>query len=166
MAKSDSFLADLIGYHDVVDQGGYLLPRRHTLEFRNALVEDKNGRTRITLSPRPVWITPSAVSSSQDDWAPTGVAGATDIRVESSTASWTLTGLSASGLEVYEKRIWNRNTVASGYAVTLAHADTDSAAGNRFTCPGGVDFVLAPGYAAKLIYDLASQTHWVQPCLT
>ena len=52
-----------------------------------------------------------------------------------------------------------RNNHAS-YTLTFAHESSSSSAANRFTCPNGADFVLAPGTGVLLVYDNTS-SRWV-----
>lgn len=109
---------------------------------------------------RSAVITPSALTVSTNDWAPTDIAGAYAVRV-SSTGAIDLTGIytggtgdtplpgsNAPGRELLLVNI-GANTI------TLKH-DATSTAAYRFLCPGSVDFSLTANTCASLWYDTTS----------
>lgn len=73
----------------------------------------------------------------------------------------TLTGLDASNFN-YTDMVWLRNDGA--YPITITHADSSSAAGNRFLLRGGTAQVLAPGrslrFSLRYDYDNAVLIGW------
>ena len=91
-------------------------------------------------------ITPSQLTANTDNWAPTGFAGASVIRV-STDASRNLTGIAGgtSGRSIGLDNVGSNDLV-------LKH-DVTSTAGNRFSCPNNADFTLKPGSAVLLRYD-------------
>lgn len=93
-------------------------------------------------------ITPTALSTTTSDWAPTGITTARMIRAEASGASRDLTGIAAqaSGTML---TIFN---VGSGTNVVLKHA-TGSSAANQILTPNGADLTISPSGSASLWYD-------------
>lgn len=161
MSASDRFTASLLGYHDVRSNGGGLLPRRNTINFKNAVVEDRGGETQVTLSARPVWLPAAVLSADADDYAPAGLPECTDLSLSCTTAR-SVTGVESGGLVVYAKRIWNQSASA---AIQLEHASSSSASGNRFLCPGSLPYSIAAGYAVRIIWSAADNLWRVIPCL-
>lgn len=102
-------------------------------------------------------ITPSALSSNQNDWNPAGLADAVWIRVSTSIASRTITGL-AGGVDGRIIVITDVDT--GGRTVTLSHNSGSSAAANRFSFRDG-DLVMTAGSTIALIYDGATTT-WLR----
>ncbi len=98
-------------------------------------------------------ISPTALSANTDNWSPTGLSSARNVRVDASGA-YNLTGISAQpdGAE-----LWLINVSAN--AITLKHDQTSTAA-NRFYLPGSVDLVLNQ-YASVLIRYDATFSRWV-----
>jgi hypothetical protein len=99
----------------------------------------------------PVIVTPSSLSSSQNDYAP----GVCDIlRLTSSTAI-DLTGLVAGTVDGALRLIINTNA-SGGAAITLKHESSSSTAANRFRSSFGSDVVLtADGGSVLLTYSNA-----------
>lgn len=98
-------------------------------------------------------ISPSAITGSVDNYAPTSLADAIAIRQDLSAAA-TLTGLTggASG------RLLILTNIHASLRLTLAH-DVTSTAANRFTLPGAVSYFLDPGQSVLLRYD-ATSSRW------
>lgn len=94
-------------------------------------------------------ISPSSLSSDQDDWEPTGITTANFVRIGTS-ADVTLTGLSAG--QSAGRLIVFANTSSSN-TVTLSDGDAASTAANRFACPEDAPFVMPPAGLAVLLYD-------------
>ncbi len=92
-----------------------------------------------------------AIAVDQDDYAPGGWYSRLVVR-QALGASCALTGLVAvtGGVSV-SFQLWV-NTSAT-FSLTLKHEDLASTAANRFSLPGGVDFVIPPGGTVWLMYD-------------
>lgn len=92
-------------------------------------------------------ITPPALTASQNDYEPSGLATAQWIRISSTTAV-NLTGLKAGSVgDVILLTNIGSNTI------TLVHASASSAEANRFRCPGAGDFALATQESVWVIGD-------------
>lgn len=98
-------------------------------------------------------IEPTALGASVNDWAPTGVATCSTIRVSASATDVDLTGLLAPATDGEVKIIEN---VGTDYAVTLQPSSASSAAANRFLIPKPI--VIGPNLSAALKYDLDGTT--------
>lgn len=128
------------------------------------LAAGSNGQFLRTTAGVPVWaavsssdlaenvITPAALASQADNYSPSGFADATVVRV-SSTGNVDLTGLDATAT-------LKRKTVVNvgSNRITLRH-NFASAASNRFSTPSGLDWPLAPGESAVVLYD-SSTAMW------
>lgn len=99
----------------------------------------------------PVIVTPSSLSSSQNNYAP----GVCDIlRLTSSTAI-DITGLVAATADGAMRLVINVNA-SGGSAITLKHESSSSTAANRFRNTTGGDYILpADGGSAVLTYSSA-----------
>jgi hypothetical protein len=97
-------------------------------------------------------ISPAQLTANTDDWAPTGLAGASIIRF-STDASRNITGLTGGE----DGRVIVLINVGSNNAV-LMH-DVTSTAANRFFCPNNVDFTLGPKDVVVIEYD-ATDSRW------
>lgn len=96
----------------------------------------------------------ASVSGIQDDYDPGSINTTTLYEMDLSGAT-TLRGLVAPN---HDKRlVWLFNY--SSYALTLANENVNSAAANRFHCPGGTNVVVAAGGAA-LIYYWTTASRW------
>jgi hypothetical protein len=97
-------------------------------------------------------ITPTALSSTTNDWAPTGLSTASVIRA-SSSVDVTITGLSAqpSGVTIFLQNVGSN-------LLTLADSSGSSSAANQFSF-GGADVVLGPSYGLVLRYD-GTSSRW------
>jgi hypothetical protein len=92
---------------------------------------------------------PSQITSNQNDYA---LPAATDIIRISSDAARTITGIVA-GVSGQAHLLIN----VGSFAITLSHASTSSASGNRFAVPWAGNYVLdAAGGAALIVYDSTS----------
>jgi hypothetical protein len=94
-------------------------------------------------------IEPAALASDQNDWAPTGVATCSTIRMSASAAGVDLTGLLAPATDGEIKILEN---VGTTYAITLTPSSASSAAANRFLVPKPI--VVGPNQSVVLRYDL------------
>jgi len=100
----------------------------------------------------PTTISPSQLVANTDNWNPTGLSTADEIRV-STDASRNLTGITAPAAEKYLALV---NIGAQN--LVIKH-DVTSTAANRFYCPGSSDFTLAANAGCLLFYDSTS-TRW------
>ncbi len=93
-------------------------------------------------------ISPSQITSNQNDYSPTGLSGASVLRINSDAAR-NITGLGggSDGRLIF---IFN----VGSFAITLKSQDTGSTAGNRFGIPA--DLVIAAGAGTALYYDNTS----------
>ena len=103
----------------------------------------------------PVIVTPSSLSSSQNNYAP----GVCDIlRLTSSTAI-DITGLAAATADGALRLVINVNA-SGGANITLKHESASSTAANRFRNTTGGDYILAAdGGSAVLTYS-SSISRW------
>ncbi len=100
-------------------------------------------------------ISPTQITASVNDYAPTGIAAAATIRVDADAAGWNITGLSASQAEGREITIENDGTVA----FNLTDEDALSTAANRFALPNSLDVAVEPESSVTLKYD-GTATRW------
>jgi len=95
-------------------------------------------------------VTDAAPGASDNNYSPTGYVGGTTNRllVTAASGGTTLTGLVAAtdGWNVY---IRNMSTTDN---ITLAHLSASSTAANRFSCPQGVNAIIAPLTGTLLVY--------------
>jgi hypothetical protein len=99
----------------------------------------------------PVVVSPSALSASQNDYAP----GVCDLLRLSSTTAVDITGLAAGTVDGALRLLVNVNA-SGGAAITLKHESASSTAANRFRNATGGDYVLAAdGGSAVLTYSTA-----------
>jgi hypothetical protein len=92
---------------------------------------------------------PSQITANQNDYA---LPSAADIVRVSSDAARTITGIVA-GVSGQAHLLIN----VGSFAITLSHASTSSASGNRFAVPWAGNYVLdAAGGAALIVYDSTS----------
>jgi hypothetical protein len=94
-------------------------------------------------------ISPSQLIANQNDWNPTNLATAAEIRL-STDAARDLTGITA---QPSRTRLTLLNV--GGFNCVLKH-DVTSTAANRFLCPGSADFTLTPNQAVDIWYDTTS----------
>lgn len=113
-----------------------------TVDIMDALV------TSDVISPSSL----GAAASTTSDWAPTGIASATVIRM-TCTGACNLTGITtgASGRHLYLYNI-------SANTITLKH-DTTSIAGNRFYGANSADVAVRPNGGVHLLYD-GTSSRW------
>ncbi len=94
-------------------------------------------------------ISPAQITSTQNDYAPTGYATAYIMRLTSDT-SRTISGIVAASGRTYQ--LFN----IGSFNITLRHEDTGSTAANRFTLIGSNNFILRPGSGCQIFYDNTS----------
>lgn len=159
MANTDTFLGNMIGYHDIRVNGGSLLPRRNQINVVGGEVEDIGGETRISITTKAVWapdITP--LFADVNDYLPNSFATSSDIPIAPIIAARTVTGFSTVGLAVYTKRIWN--TAGTALDLVIAHESASSLATNRVTSSFGTDVVIAMDEFVTLIRN-STDTRWL-----
>lgn len=101
----------------------------------------------------PVCVSPSSLSSSQNDWNP----GRADVIYVSSSTAVNITGLSASGVPDGACVLVMNINASGGSAITLVHESASSTAANRFRSAYGANVILyADGGSATLVYHAAS----------
>jgi hypothetical protein len=89
-----------------------------------------------------------AITSSQNDWAPTGYQTCNRIEL-GQNAPYVITGLNATATGL-GRTILLQNV--SGFSVTLSHRSASSTSANRFSCPDSMPFVVAPHGSVYLVY--------------
>lgn len=91
------------------------------------------------------------ITGTVNNWAPAGITACNVIIVDMNGAAKTITGIDASGFT--EGQIFViTGTNNGGGALTLAHASGSSTAGNRFGCPGAVNYVLPFSQQVEVLY--------------
>ncbi len=98
-------------------------------------------------------ITPTALTGSNNNWAPTGLSTAAIIRAQA-TSSATVTGLTAQS----SGRLIVLQNIDTATTITLTNEDSNSTAANRFSF--GVNLVVGPKASAFLRYD-GTLSRWV-----
>ena len=102
--------------------------------------------------PAPVCVSPSSLSSSQNNWSP----GTADVIYVTSSTAVNITGLVASAVDGFCVLVLNANA-SGGAAITLVHESSSSTAANRFKSAYGANVILyADGGSATLVYHAAS----------
>jgi hypothetical protein len=104
------------------------------------------------------WASAASISSSQNDWAPTGWSTCNYLNASATIVSAAITGLGPA-LQA-RKRITNTGT----NILYLVHQSSLSSAANRIIVPGGQSFVLGPNQGVDVLYDPASSRWVVQNC--
>lgn len=103
-------------------------------------------------------ITPASLGSDQNNYNPTGLAGATIIRQDVSG------GVELRGLVAQPPNtiitICNIHSSASPEYLVIMHEHGSATAANRFTLPAGNDWYIPPGGAETFIYD-ATTSRWL-----
>ena len=94
-------------------------------------------------------ISPTQLIANQDNWNPTNLSTAAEVRL-STDAARELTGIEA---QPSRTRLTLLNV--GGFNCVLKH-DVTSTAANRFLCPGSVDLTLTPNKAVDIWYDTTS----------
>jgi hypothetical protein len=97
-------------------------------------------------------ITPATLVANTDNWAPTGLSGASVIRV-ATDASRNLTGLTG-GADGRTMELIN----VGANPLVLVH-DATSTAANRFLCPTSANLTIGANSGVNLIYD-ATSSRW------
>lgn len=115
--------------------------------------------TDIEVAFTPVVISAANLTANANDFAPTGHAGASVIRVSGDTAFRVITGIAGG----FDGRLVTVVNTGSN-SLLLRGASADSAAANRFSLGGnGLDVPLFPGQLLELVYDTTA-LRW--RCLT
>lgn len=95
-------------------------------------------------------ITPPSLTADTNDYAPTGLSGASTIRI-SANAKWRLTGITGGA----DGRVLIVNNIGN-FPITLGH-EIGSSSANRFSLPGNADAVLGLGEMNVMLYDAIMQ---------
>lgn len=107
--------------------------------------------TKLALNLATV-ISPTQLTTNQNDYNPTGIDTANIIRM-SSNASVDITGMGVVSSLLF-KKIYN----VGSFNIVLKHQNGGSIAVNRFTIPGGADYTIQPDYSVDIFYDSVSTT--------
>lgn len=154
------FLDDLIGIHDIIVNGGSTVPRRSVLNIvGTGVTATDNPVTGVTDLSLPTstggaTITPTILSGSVNNYAPSGSSTASVQRWSASSAV-NVTGISSAGVT---------NSVAlrpmliniGSFTITLKHESASSSAANRIVGPGNADYLLLAGATVELVRDTVS----------
>jgi hypothetical protein len=100
--------------------------------------------------PRLLPLTPAQITADQNNYAPSGLANASVLRL-SSDAARNVTGLSS---PTTSDVLWLCNV--GSFTITLKHENASSTAANRFTFPSAADKALVSGGSCALWYDLTT----------
>lgn len=101
----------------------------------------------------PSIISPSQITSDQDNYSPTGWAAAQIVKIDADSGIRAITGFSAT-FDGDEKTIFN----VGSYAFYIPGEHPDSTASNRVKA--GKDCILPPGFSTKIIYD-STLSRWL-----
>ena len=96
-------------------------------------------------------ISPTSLSTNQNDYSPTNLATAGIVRQDCS-ANVNITGLATGAA----KRIVIWENISAANTQALQNQNASSAAANRFITSGGTDVTLSAGGMAILVYDITS----------
>lgn len=96
-------------------------------------------------------ITPSQITGDQDNYAPTGFADATVVRISGDSGFRAITGFTATG--AYDGQVKQIANVGS-YPIYIPGEHPDSSASNRVSLP--YDYIIFPNQCAFLCYDSTS----------
>jgi len=102
----------------------------------------------------PTTISPSQITSDQDNYNPTGMGKATYVRISGDNGIRAITGIADSTAGTLEKTLLNIGSFAM--YLPMDHPDSDAA--HRFTGYKS-DYIIYPGKSVKILYDLTS-TKW------
>lgn len=130
--------------------GAALLPRDGTRAMTAALDMGTFGLLSLGYQT----ISPTAIAASTNDWTPTSWSGSERVRV-TLTGNQTVTGFSSTATATRKLLV----NVDSADTLTISHESASSTAANRVSCPGAVDFALAPLCSVILDYD-ATSSRW------
>jgi len=137
-----------------IDSSGGTSPRTITISTpggNSVKYLDLSGGGGVTA---PTTISPSQLTSDQDNYNPTGMGKATYVRLDGDSGMRAITGIADSTAGTLEKTLLN----IGSYPIYFPQEHPDSDAAHRFTgWPG--DYVLYPGASVKILYDVTS-TKW------
>jgi len=111
-----------------------------------------DASTSTGLRWAPSVISPSQITSDQDDYAPTGFAKAQIVRISGDNGIRAITSLAAT-FDGDEKKIMN----VGSYPIYFPGEHPDGTAANRISLSS--DFVLYPGATVRIIYD-GTSSRW------
>lgn len=96
-------------------------------------------------------ITPTAISTSQNNYNPTGMTTCINARLSASSAGLSITGIggTSSGRKI---TLWN----IGSNSISLPHDSASSTASARFYCPANATFTLRANAAVDIWYDTLS----------
>lgn len=129
-------------------------------DVAGAFTTDQDFQAQLEISEELIidgLISPTQITSSQNNYAPTGIGTANVVRVDSD-GDYEITGISASQVEGRVLVIQNDGS----NLLTLTHNDTgNSTAANCFDLLNDTDFILGAGGAIILMYD-GTASRWRQ----
>ncbi len=96
-------------------------------------------------------ISPAAIAAQANDWNPTGLSGASIVRM-SATGAQSITGMVAPGSGAVVTLI----NIDASDTITLEDEHAGSSAANRFALPNGLDMTVLPFASVTLWYDSTS----------
>lgn len=120
-------------------------------DVAGAFTTDQDFQAQLEISEEILidgLISPTQITATQNDYAPTGIGTANVVRIDSDAAR-NITGISASQAEGRVLILQNDGA----FTITLPDEDAGSTAANRFDLAGATDFELQAGAACLLIYD-------------
>lgn len=131
---------------------GGTAPSGSRIYATGGLIEAAGGIKNTGLDISASIISPAQLTANTDDWNPTGLSTASEIRVSTDMAR-NLTGIVAqqSGRRIRLHYV--------GAATIVLKNNTTSSAANRFFTPGGTDYTLSANGGCTIWYDIAS-TCW------
>lgn len=103
------------------------------------------GNTFTVATSGVVVLSPTAISSSQNNYNP---GGGDVFRISASASGVNLTGMVA-GAEKLRLLL----NIGSTHNITLVHESASSTAANRFIAPNGGNYIVAPTGSATVFYD-------------
>lgn len=104
-------------------------------------------------APTQVVISPPSFGGDLDDYNPTGIDGATIVRLQPVTADRFLTGIVAAPPTAIKKTLVN---VSASQSLILPHESASSTAANRFACRRESSVAIPPLGAVDIFYDVTS----------
>jgi hypothetical protein len=116
---------------------------------------DSSITIAATGSASPTVITPSTITSDQDNYSPTNWATATIVRISGDSMIRAITGFASAGIaDGHEKKLIN----VGSYPVYIPGQHPDSQDSNRVNV--GYDYMIFPGATCVLVYDNTAN-RWV-----
>jgi hypothetical protein len=148
-------VVDAAGHFDATNVETALAEAYDDFEAHDHADEDlAPGDVNVTDAFLTSGIVSESLTAQADDWAPTGLADASVIRVDAD-ADYDITGLTggATGRHMVILNVDDTDTL------TLKHEDANSTAANRFDLPSASDLAIGPRTGVHLIYD-GTSSRW------